>query len=113
MSEHRRVLRASFWGFAAGGAAGVALGILLAPDEGRQVRQRVAYLLDRWAGQVAGLAEGLLAEAPPSMGRQSADAVVADARQQAEQLLDEAEALMNEVRSRRTGGQPPSLRRAS
>jgi gas vesicle protein len=116
MSEHRRVLRASFWGFVTGGAAGFALGILLAPDEGRQVRQRVAYLLDRWASQVAGLVEGLLSEETPSTARQSADAVVADARQQAEQLLGEAEALMKEVRSRRShnvqnrgpGEQPPA-----
>jgi len=111
MSENRRAVRSSLWGFVAGGAAGFALGILLAPDEGRQVRQRVAYLLDRWSGQVARMVEGFVSESAPSAARQTADAVVADARQQAEQLLGEAEALMNEVRRRRTDG--PSLRRAS
>ena len=113
MSEHRSALRASLWSFAAGGAAGFALGILLAPDEGRQVRQRVAYLLDRWSGQVARIVEGLVSQEAPSAARQTADSVVADARQQAAQLLGEAEALMKEVRSRRTGGRPPSLRQAS
>jgi gas vesicle protein len=113
MSEHHRAIRASLWGFVAGGVAGFALGILLAPDEGRQVRQRLAYLLERWSGQLAGVVEALGSESIPSAARQSANAVVADARQQAEQLLGEAEALMKEARSRRTGGPPPSLRRAS
>jgi gas vesicle protein len=113
MREHRSTAWASLWGLAVGGAAGFALGILLAPDEGRQVRQRLAYLLDRWSGQVAGWVEAMVSEAPPSAARETADAVVADARQQAEQLLNEAEALMNEARSRRSGDGPSSLRRAS
>ena len=118
MSEHRSAVRASLFGFAVGGAVGFAVGLLLAPDEGRQMRHRLAYLLDRWSGQVARVVEDLLSESAPSAARQSADAVVADARQQAEQLLSEAEALMDEFRSRRTGGDrrgdpPPSLRRAS
>jgi gas vesicle protein len=103
MREHHRAARASLWGFAIGGAVGFSLGLLLAPDEGRQVRQRLAYLFERWSGQVASVMEGLLDESAPSVARQKADAVVADARQQAEQLLSEAEALMNEARSRRAG----------
>lgn len=126
MREHRSTARASLLGFAAGSAAGFALGILLAPDEGRQVRHRLAYLFERWSGQVASVVEGLMAESLPSAARQSADAVVADARQQAEQLLGEAEALMKEARSRRaarpgsrpgddgpTDGGSASLRRVS
>ena len=114
MSEHRSSIRASLWGFAVGGATGFALGLLLAPDEGQQVRQRLAYLLDRWSSQVARVAGDLLAESDPSAARQSADAVVAEARHQAEQLLSEAEALMREARSRRSGGDGASpLRRAS
>ncbi|MDX1421003.1 MAG: YtxH domain-containing protein [Rubricoccaceae bacterium] len=117
MREHRSPLRASFWGFALGGATGFALGILLAPDEGREVRQRLAYLLDRWSSQLGRVVGDLVSESVPNEARQSADAVVADARQQAEQLLSEAEALMKEARSRRTGGDrdggPPPLRRAS
>src|SRR5690606_31379555 len=114
MSEHRSSIRASLWGFAVGGATGFALGLLLAPDEGQQVRQRLAYLLDRWSNQVARVAGDLLAESDPSAARQSADAVVAEARHQAEQLLSEAEALMREARSRRSGGDGASpLRRAS
>jgi gas vesicle protein len=111
MRDTRTILQASFWGFVVGGATGFALGVLLAPDEGRQVRQRVAFLLDRWAGQVAGLVDRMGSDESLSEARQNADALVADARQQAQQLLSEADALMSEARQRR-GGESP-LRRAS
>ncbi|NNF57770.1 MAG: YtxH domain-containing protein [Rhodothermaceae bacterium] len=111
MSDSRRTLQASVVGLLVGGAAGFALGILMAPDEGRQVRQRAAYLLDRWSGQLTGLINRLAENADQSEARKTADALVADAREQAQQLLSEADALMSEARERR-GGDPP-LRRAS
>ncbi len=85
-----------------GGAAGLVIGLLLAPDEGREVRRRVAFLLDRWTGQLGGLVERLGGE-DASEARHDADAVVADAREQAARLLDEADALISEVRQRRGG----------
>jgi gas vesicle protein len=91
-------------GLAVGGAAGVLLGLMLAPDEGREVRRRVAFLLDRWTGQLGGLVDRLGAQTA-SEARHDADAVVADAREQAARLLDEADALISEVRQRR-GGAP-------
>jgi gas vesicle protein len=103
MSQRARLIRASTTSFLIGGAAGFALGLLLAPDEGRQLRSRVAYLLDRWAGEVAGLVDRLdTGTARDSEARQQADALVADAREKAEALLDEADALITEARQRRT-----------
>ena len=105
MSKRRSSLRAASFGLLLGGASGFALGVLLAPDEGRQMRRRVAYLLDRWAADLTGLVDRL--EAAPgasvSSAREHADAIVADAREQAARLLDEADALMVEARSRRGG----------
>ena len=75
------------------------------------MRQRAAYLFDRWSGQLAGLVSRLAEDADQSEARKTADALVADAREQAKQLLSEADALMSEARERR-GGEPP-LRRAS
>jgi len=101
MSQSSRALRASVFGFLVGGAAGVTLGLLLAPDEGRQLRRRAAYLLDRWAGDLSTLVDRLDGAGVSSDARARADALVADARQQAEDLLSEADALISQARSGR------------
>ena len=107
MSQRSRAVRASVWGFLVGGAAGVTLGLLLAPDEGRQLRRRAAYLLDRWAGDLAALVDRLDGTGVPSDARDRADALVADARQQAESLLSEADALISQARLGRSGDGAP------
>lgn len=98
--ESRRLLWASAWSGLAGGLAGLGLGLLLAPDEGRTVRHRIAFLLDRWAGQMARLLEQIRAEEVHSDARESAAALLADAREQAERILRDANTLMEEVRQR-------------
>lgn len=111
MSKRSSVVRASLGGILFGGAVGFGLGLLLAPDEGKQIRQRVAFLLDQWGNQVSDLIDRVGSEGVASNAREKADAVVADAREQAQQILSEAEELMSQARQRR-GGEPP-LRRAS
>ncbi|MEM0963714.1 MAG: YtxH domain-containing protein [Bacteroidota bacterium] len=101
MSQRSRAARASLWGFFVGGAAGIAVGLLLAPDEGRQLRRRAAYLLDRWAGDLSALLDRLDNASVPSDARAQADALVADARQQAESLLLEADDLIHQARTSR------------
>ena len=102
MSPRSRAIRASIWGFLVGGATGLTFGLLLAPDEGRQLRRRAAYLLDRWANDLAGLVDRLDGTGVPSDARTRADALVADARQQAETLLSEADALIVQAREGRS-----------
>ena len=101
MSQRSRAARASVWGFLVGSASGLTLGLLLAPDEGRQLRRRAAYLLDRWAGDLAAVVDRLDASGASSDARARADALVADARAQAESLLSEADALIDQARSGR------------
>lgn len=102
-AETRRVLIASIWGTVTGGLVGFGLGLLVAPDEGQQLRRRLAYLLDRWTEQVAHLAERLRDGSEGSDARSTGAALVEDARKRAEQLLQEADALMEEVRRERPG----------
>lgn len=109
MSTRRRAARATAWGFLVGGTSGFLLGMLLAPDEGRQLRRRVAYLLDRWAADLSGLLDRLESpSAESNAARQQADALVADAREQAARLLDEADALIADARSRRPASDRPA-----
>ena len=102
MSQRSQAARATVWGFLVGGALGTTLGLLLAPDEGRQLRRRAAYLLDRWANDLSGLVDRLDGADVPSDARQRADAIVAEAREQAESLLSEANALMSQAREGRS-----------
>ncbi|MDX1531766.1 MAG: YtxH domain-containing protein [Rhodothermales bacterium] len=99
-SDTRRVVRASVLSAVIGGLTGFGLGLLIAPDEGDKARRRVAYLLDRWTRQVALLVDRLRAEESESAARDSGAALVADARAQAERLLQDANTLMEEVRQR-------------
>jgi gas vesicle protein len=96
--ETRRIVSASIWGTVTGGLVGFGLGLLLAPDEGQQVRRRLAYLVDRWTRQVAFLVDNLRDDSMESDARASGAALVEDARERARQLLQEADALMEEVR---------------
>ena len=96
-----RVIRATVAGTLVGGATGFVLGLLVAPTEGQAVRRRVAYLLNRWTGEVSGLLDRLDSAQEESEARTTGAALVAEAREQAEQLLSEADALMREVRRTR------------
>ena len=108
MSQRSRAVRSSLWGFLVGGAAGFSLALLLAPSEGRQLRRRAAYLMDRWASDLARLVDRIDGEGTASDARSQADALIADAREQAAALLHEADALMVEARQRRPGSSPRS-----
>ena len=103
MSHRSSAARLFAEGLVVGGAAGFLVGLLLAPDEGREVRRRVAYLMDRWTDALGDLVERLGGEGAASEARHDAAAVVSDAREQAAQLLHEADALISEVRQRRAG----------
>ena len=105
MSQRSRSARAGALGVLAGAAGGFALGLLLAPNEGRHLRRRVAYLLDRWADDLSGIVRRLDEDDSPgaSIARTKADALVADARVQAQALLFEADALIDAARQRRSG----------
>lgn len=102
-TDTSRVIRASLFGILAGGTVGFGLGLLLAPDEGQKARRRLAYLLDRWARQVAMLVEQLNTDEVESAARESGAALIAEAREQAERILQDANSLMSEVRQRPTG----------
>ena len=105
MSQRSRSARAAVFGALVGAAGGFSLGLFLAPDEGRQLCRRVAYLLDHWADDLSSVVRRLDNDDSPaaSVARTKADALVADARVQAQALLSEADALIDAARQRRAG----------
>lgn len=98
------VMRASALGVLVGGVTGFALGLLLAPEEGRKIRRRMVYQLEHLADQVGVFVDQATGTNAASEARKSGDAVVAEAREKARQIREDIDALLGEVRR----GVPPA-----
>ena len=92
------LIRAGVVGALVGGAAGFALGILLAPEEGQKVRRRLAYQLENLADRVNVFVDQIVNPEEPGDARMQGDALVADVRTKARKIQDDMDALMGEVR---------------
>jgi gas vesicle protein len=91
----------TFWAFSTGALAGAILGILYAPDKGENTRDRLAYQLGKYRDQLKQLAEDLVdgGEVHESMAKSDGKKVISDAREKAERLLDDVEALMGKIKN--------------
>lgn len=98
-STGSRTTRAAVLSALAGGAAGFALGLLLAPERGQQARRRLAYQLETLAAQTGRLAQGLFGSEVTSEARRTGDALVADAQARADHIRSDIETLLNEIRT--------------
>lgn len=96
-----RMARVGAWGVLLGGAAGFALGVLLAPEEGRKLRRKLAYQLENLADQVGTMVDHLLSPEAGGEARRRGDALVADARMKARRIQDDIDSLLGEIRQRR------------
>lgn len=93
------VARAGAWGALVGGAAGFALGLLLAPEKGQKTRRRLVYQLEHLAEQFSEVLDHVVSpEVVNSEARRNGDAVVADAEAKAQRIRDDMEALLSEMR---------------
>lgn len=92
-------LRTGLVAAAVGAAAGFVVGVLVAPEEGRKLRQRAAYQLEHVGGQVGTLLEQLRASQDASVrhARRSGNAVVADAEEKAQRIREDIDALLNDL----------------
>lgn len=81
-----------------GGAIGLAVGILLAPERGERSRRRVAYQLDHMASAVSDFLDRWGQGEEYSEARESGAEVVDEAKTRAEQILKDANTLLEEVK---------------
>lgn len=102
------VVRAGSWGVVLGGAAGFLLGMLLAPEEGQKIRRRIVYQLEHLTEEITELIDRVLRPQEAGEARRTGDALVADARAQAQRIRDEIDALLGEMRKQ--GSSEPSSR---
>jgi gas vesicle protein len=90
--------RAGALGAVVGGVAGFAFGLLVAPEEGRKVRRRLVYQLERLGEKVGVLVDHVLAPEAGSEARRTADKLVEEARSEARRIQSDIDALLAEMR---------------
>ncbi|MEQ9105677.1 MAG: YtxH domain-containing protein [Rhodothermales bacterium] len=93
-----RSARSGLWGVLIGGAAGFALGLIFAPEEGKRLRRKLAYQLDHLGEQVASFVEKALDEDLASQARAEGDALIKDAKEKADKIRTDIDALLGEMR---------------
>ena len=93
-----RTFRAGTWGAILGGMVGFGLGLLLAPEEGKRLRRKLAYQLDHISEQVSDLIEKSLSPEAESEARRDGKALVNDAQEKAEEIRSDIDALLGEMR---------------
>jgi gas vesicle protein len=91
----------SFWAFTLGALTGATLGILYAPDKGEHTRDRLAFQLQKYQEQLKKLIDEMVDgnEVPESFAKTESKKVVSEAREKAERLLTDVEALMGQIKS--------------
>ena len=91
------IIKAGAWAVL-GGLGGFALGVLAAPEPGQRTRRRLLYQLENMALRTGLLVERLFERRVGSDARRTGDALVADARERAQRIRDDIDALLEEMR---------------
>lgn len=88
-----------FLSLISGAALGLAVGVLFAPDKGSNTRGRVSYNLFRFKASLEDLLKELQSEdLPESAARSEGERVISDAKNKAEELLRDVDALIGQIK---------------
>lgn len=89
--------------FLAGATVGATLGILYAPDEGKNLRSKLNFQLERYRDQLREYLGTVLKQDHETLSeaKYEGQRVIDDTRQKAEKLLIDVEALMGQIKQTR------------
>jgi gas vesicle protein len=91
-------------GFISGAAAGAAIGMLFAPDKGRETRDRLSFRMEKYRDQLRDLTDAISSNRDinvPSAAQSEGRRVVNDAKDKANKLLGDVDSLINQINSRK------------
>ena len=85
--------------FLAGIAAGTLVGVLYAPDEGKNTRDKMSFQLNRYRDKLKDMLTNLKnqSELPISAAKTEGERIIRDTKAEAEKLLNDVEALMGQI----------------
>ena len=90
--------------FIFGTAAGAMLGILYAPDKGRDTREKLSFQLDKYRTMLQDLINDIVSgrETPlTSEAKSQGQKVVDEAKNKAERLLEDVDELLEQIRGKK------------
>jgi len=88
-----------FLAFISGLAAGTVVGVLYAPDEGKNTRDKISFQLDRYREKLLDMLTNLKnqTELPTSAAKSEGEKIIFETKAEAEKLLNDVEALMGQI----------------
>lgn len=90
--------------FVSGAATGVAIGMLFAPNKGREIRDRLSFRMEKYREMIGDLTDAITANRDinvPSAAQSEGQRVVKDAKDKADKLLGDVDSLINQINSRK------------
>lgn len=92
----------SFWAFLVGALAGAVVGLLYAPDKGKNTRDKLSFQLDKAQENLRDFVEDLVNNKHEiaSSAKSEGQKVISDAITQAQQLMQEMEELKSRINSK-------------